>query len=267
MRSDGTSLKVIVPKLPGTHSGHLEVFCRDELVVFQYEAEKSADTILGKLQGYRGLLQVDAEHRYNRLFQVCKDIVEIGCNAHGFRKFEGAQSVQPVLAREGADFLTAVFMAEEEARDAGLRGEALVAWRRQRIRPLYDTMLRWMNAVEPGLLPSDPLAGAIRYYRNHWVALTAFIDHPEVGTDNSAAEREFQTVAKARLSWLFAGSTEGAHRAATLLGIVATCRNLGLDAEAYLTWAFERVGTHKSKHDLPASRLTPAAYKAQLTPT
>jgi hypothetical protein len=73
-----------------------------------------------------------------------------------------------------------------------------------------------------------------------------------VGPDNSAAEREFQTVAKARLSWLFAGSTEGAHRAATLLGVVATCRNLGVDIEAYLTWAFVRLGTHRAKYNLPA---------------
>ncbi len=264
MQSDGTSLKVIVPDLPGTHNGHLEVFLRDETVVFQYEPEKGADTILGKLRGYEGLLQVDAEHRYNRLFETCEGIIEIGCNAHGFRRFEAAQVVQPILAKEGADFLTAISIGEAEAQTAGLRDDALLDWRRQKLQPLYETMYRWMDVVEPTLLPEDPLAGAIRYYRNHWTALTAFVDHPEVGPDNSAAEREFQTVAKARLSWLFAGSTEGAHRAATLLGVMATCRNLGINPEAYLTWAFERLGTHRTRHNLPASRLTPAAYKAHL---
>jgi len=49
-----------------------------------------------------------------------------------------------------------------------------------------------------------------------------------------------------------------------LLGVVATCRNLGGDIEAYLTWAFVRLGTHRAKYNLPASQLTPAAYKAQL---
>ena len=264
MRSDGTSLKVIVPDLAGTHKGHIEVFCRDETVVFQYEHDKKGETIVGKLGKFRGLLQVDAEHRYNGLFEPGLGIIEIGCNAHGFRKFEAAQAVQPVLAKEAADFLTAMFLAEGEAREIGLRDDALRDWRRRRIQPLFDDLWRWMDAVQPTLLPDDPLAAAIRYHRNHWGALTAFVDHPEVGPDNSAAEREFQTVAKARLSWLFAGSTEGAHRAATLLGIVATCRNLGIDIQAYLTWAFERLGTHRAKFDLPASQLTPAAYKAQL---
>ena len=264
MRSDGTSLKVIVPDLAGTHKGHIEVFCRDETVVFQYEHDKKGETIVGKLGKYEGLLQVDAEHRYNGLFEDGGKIVEVGCNAHGFRKFEAAQAVQPTLAKEAADFLSAAFIAEGEARQAGLRGEALLDWRRERIRPLYDDLWRWMDAVQPTLLPDDPLAAAIRYYRNHWGALTAWLAHPEVGPDNSAAEREFQTVAKARLSWLFAGSTEGAHRAATLLGVVATCRNLGVNIEAYLTWAFVRLGTHRAKYNLPASQLTPAAYKAQL---
>jgi hypothetical protein len=33
---------------------------------------------------------------------------------------------------------------------------------------------------------------------------------------------------------------EGAHRACVLLGIVATCRAVGVPVQAYLAWAFER---------------------------
>lgn len=61
---------------------------------------------------------------------------------------------------------------------------------------------------------------------------------------------------------LFAGSTEGAHRACVLLGIVATCRTLGVPVQAYLTWAFERLGTHRAQFGLPLAALTPAAFKA-----
>jgi len=265
MQSDGTSLKVIVPKLIGTHSGHLEVYRRDDLVVFQYEAEKCAETVLDKLGNYAGLLQVDAEHRYNRLFESGR-CIEGGCNAHGRRKFEEAEAAQPVLAREAGAFLSAVFAREHDAKEQGLADDRLREWRQSGTRPIFGDLQRWMDAVEPALVPSDPLAGAIRYYRNHWNALTRFIDHPEIGPDNSAVEREFQTVAKARLSWLFAGSTEGAHRAAVLLGVVATCRNLGLDIQAWLTWAFERLGTHRDRYGLSAAELTPAAYKRARAP-
>lgn len=67
-------------------------------------------------------------------------------------------------------------------------------------------------------------------------------------------------VAKLRLNSLFAGSTEGAHRAATLLGVAATCRSLGVDTVAYLVWAFTRLGTHRDVYGLSAAELTPAAF-------
>ena len=63
---------------------------------------------------------------------------------------------------------------------------------------------------------------AVGYYQRHKKALFRFIDDANVPIDNSATEREFQNVAKLRLNVLFAGSTEGAHRACVLLGIVAT---------------------------------------------
>jgi hypothetical protein len=66
---------------------------------------------------------------------------------------------------------------------------------------------------------------------------------------------------------LFAGSSEGAHRACILLGIMATCRAQGVPVQAYLTWAFERLGTHRDAFDLPAAELTPAAYRRQMTTT
>jgi hypothetical protein len=100
------------------------------------------------------------------------------------------------------------------------------------------------------------------YYRRHWAALTRFLDDPELPLDNSKTEREFQLVAKLRLNCLFAGGTEGAHRAAVLLGISATCRRLKIDLQRYLTWVFERNGTHRHKYLLSAAELTPAAYKA-----
>ena len=62
----------------------------------------------------------------------------------------------------------------------------------------------------------------------------------------------------------FAGSTEGAHRACILLGIVATCRAQGVPIEAYLAWAFERLGTHRDFFGLALEALTPAAFNNTL---
>jgi hypothetical protein len=102
---------------------------------------------------------------------------------------------------------------------------------------------------------------AVRYYKNHRDALFRFIDDPNVPIDNSPTEREFQNVAKLRLNMLFAGSTEGAHRACVLLGIAATCRAIGVPVQAYIAWAFERLGTHRDLFGLDLNEMKPAAHQ------
>jgi transposase len=261
MATDGTGLKVLVPGLSAAHDGYVELYRNAECAVFQYAAHKGSDDVVAKLQPFRGTLTADAEHRYNAVYATGR-VVEAGCNAHGRRKFRDAEQTQPVLAKEGGAFVAAMYVAEEDAHKAGLVAEALRTHRRQHIRPIADDFAKWLAAVEPTLLPSDPLTTAVGYYRKHWDALTRFIDDPQVPIDNSPTEREFQNFAKLRLNMLFAGSTEGAHRACVLLGIVATCRALGVPVQAYLAWAFERLGTHRELFGLALDALTPAAFKA-----
>ena len=265
MASDGTGIKVQIPKV-GLHHGYLEVYHRDDLVVFQYEAEKGGKTQAGKLAKFHGALVVDAESRYNETIRANPGIVEFNCNAHPRRKLRDAEGEQPVLAAEAGRFVSAMFEEEAQAKTLGLTGEALRTWRRERIRPHFDQLQTWMNCVEPTLTPDDTLAKVLRYYRNQWGPLTAFIDNPLVPIDNSASEREFQAVAKLRLNALFAGGTEGAHRASVLLGVAATCKRVQVSFQDYLTWVFIRRGTHRDRFDLPARELTPAAFRRSLEP-
>lgn len=263
MATDGTGIKVIVPKLPAAHNGYLELYRNDELAVFQYEPTKNGDLVAAKLRPFRGTLTADAEHRFNDVFASGR-VIEAGCNAHGRRKFRDAEATQPILAAEGGAFIGAMYGEEEKAQQIGLLGDALRDHRRKHIGPIARDFQRWLDAVQPTLLPSEPLTAAIAYYTNHRAALFRFIDDPLVPIDNSPTEREFQNVAKLRLNMLFAGSTEGAHRACVLLGIIATCRALRVPAQAYLAWAFERLGTHRPVFDLPLEALTPAAFKKAL---
>lgn len=261
MATDGTGLKVLIPKLSVAHNGYVELYRNRELAVFQYSPDKSSDGVVEKLRPFCGTLTADAEHRFNAVFATGR-VLEAGCNAHGRRKFRDAEQTQPVLAAEGGAFIGAIYGEEEKAKALGLTGDALRTHRQTFIRPLADEFRRWRSAVMPTLLPSEPLAAAIRYYDHHGEALFRFVDDAIVPIDNSPTEREFQNVAKLRLNALFAGSTEGAHRACVLLGIVATCRSLGVPIQAYLAWAFERLGTHRDAFGLSLDEITPAAFKA-----
>ena len=263
MATDGTGLKVLVPSLPAAHNGYIELYRNRECAVFQYAADKGSDDVVAKLRTFHGTLTADAEHRFNAVY-ASGNIIEAGCNAHGRRKFRDAEQTQPVLAAEGGAFLGAIYGEEEKAQKKGLTGTALLAHRRARMTPIVKKFERWLAAVKPTLLPSEPLMAAVQYYDRHRDALFRFLDDPDVPIDNSATEREFQNVAKLRLNMLFAGSTEGAHRACVLLGIIATCRALGVPAQAYLAWAFDRLGTHRDLFGLPLEDITPAAFKRTL---
>ena len=47
-------------------------------------------------------------------------------------------------------------------------------------------------------------------------------------------------------------------------GIIATCRAIGVPTEAYLAWAFERLGTQRDLFGLAVNEITPAAFKKSL---
>lgn len=102
--TDATHLNVIIEGVPDAHNGHIGVYARDGVVVFQYEHDKAGATLASKLSGFTGTLVADAEHRHNAAF-ADGSIVEAGCNAHGERKLEAAEQTRPALAAEGRTFI------------------------------------------------------------------------------------------------------------------------------------------------------------------
>ncbi len=173
--------------------------------------------------------------------------------------------MQPRLAAQGKRFIQMLYELEDLARARGLEGADLVAFRRHWSRRVLHRFEQWLKGVVARTLPdTDPVGQVARYYQRHFDNLTRFVDHAEIPLDNNESEREFQRHAKLRLASLFAGSPDGGHRWATLLGVVRTAQKCGVDVQAYLTWLFERRGTHRKQFGLSAAELTPMAYRDQL---
>jgi transposase len=258
---DGTGLKVLVPGQAKAWDGYLEVYARGELTVFQFDLTKHADELRERLSAMTAVLVTDAESRNKAGAPNAKFT---HCNAHVVRSWEAAAKVQPTLAKEGIEYIRSLYAIEQEAKARGLTGSALQT-HRQRCKPILERYREWLiHVIDLDLPPSDPVGKTARYYLRHWEGLTRFVDDPNLPIDNNEAEREFQRHAKLRLASLFAGSVEGAHRWATLLGVVRTAQKHGLDVQAYLTWMFERRGTHRAQFGTHANQLTPAAYRAML---
>jgi len=258
---DGTGLKTLVLGQDKAWDGYLEVFTRDELTVFQFDMTKHADQLKRRINKYTGILVCDAE---TRNAAGAPGVTLAHCNAHPLRHFRDAKRVQPRLARQGERFIQDLYELEDQADSLGLFGAERIAFRQRRSRRCLYRFRQWLEGViARPLPPSDPVRKLAKYYIKHWSALTLFVDHPAVlPLDNNAAEREFQRHAKLRYASLFAGSPEGGHRWATLLGVVRTAQKCDVDVFGYLTWVFERRGSHRKLFGMLAAELTPMAYKA-----
>lgn len=261
---DGTGLKTLIIGQNKAWDGYLEVFTRDVLTVFQFDLTKHADRLQRRLGDYAGILVCDAESR-NAAGARCA--VFANCNAHPLRAFRDAETSHPIRAAQGRRFLEMLYEIEEDAEALGLDGDALVEFRQHWSRRVLRRFKAWCaGVVERYPLRTDALRQVAQYYLNHFDDLTRFVDHAEIPLDNNSSEREFQRHAKLRLASLFAGSPEGGHRWATLLGVVRTAQKCDVDVMAYLTWLFERRGTHKQQFGLAAAELTPMAYRDQIRP-
>ena len=54
-------------------------------------------------------------------------------------------------------------------------------------------------------------------------------------------------MALGRKNWLFAGSDKGGQTAAVLMSLCTTCKDLGIDPQAYLRDVLDRISTHPAK--------------------
>ena len=256
---DGSGLKVLIEGQPKAWDGYIEVFTRDELTVCQFDLTKHADQLKGRMAGFNGIVVCDAESRNTA---GTPGLTLAHCNAHAIRKLRDAERVQPALATEGTGYLQAVYDVEEQADLLRLFGSDRRAYRQRHSRPILSVFRAWLEEVRDGPLPpSDPMSKFSRYYLNHFDALTLFTEHGELPLDTNTAEREFQRHAKLRYASLFAGSPEGGHRWATLFGVVRTVQKCDVDVFGYLTWMFERRGSHRETFAISAAELTPMAYR------
>ena len=63
----------------------------------------------------------------------------------------------------------------------------------------------------------------------------------------TVAERAVRPLAVGRKNWLFVGSENGGRAAATILSLVQTCRNLGINPQEYLEDVLRRIMRHPAR--------------------
>lgn len=238
VQTDATGLKVLDPReSENIRKGTIWSYVGDrKYAVFRYAPTGTGeDGPWTYLAGRTGYIQADAANVFDRLFngQVA-DAVEVGCWAHARRRFFKLKDSDP-RAAVPLELIRKLYRIERDADEKELNPTERIALRSRRSKKVTNQLRRWLLTTAGREPPSSQLAKAVAYSLNHWGALTRFFEEGRLGLDNNLCEQQLRSVALGRRNYLFAGSDEGAKRAAVIYTIMRTCALNDVDPHEYLT--------------------------------
>lgn len=259
LRADDTGIRYLVPGERQTRRGHLWAYLKGDgrLVVFDFTTNWCAEGPTTFLAGFRGRLQADGYKGWDVVARAMPGIQLLGCMAHARRKFHDAKTNDLLLATTGLLFIRALYLIEAEAK--GLSPPERAALRKARAGPILERLREWMERTSPRMQPKSAMAAAFTYLANQWNELVRYLEDGDLFIDNNDTERVLRTVAVGRANWLFAGSENGGHRAATIYTIVASCKLNRVDPWAWLADVLTRLPATSADQlpDLLPHRWTP----------
>jgi transposase len=254
LQTDDTTITVLDAR-GGSFKGRLWTYL-DPLtkqVVFDATPTHERDGPTAFLADFRGALQADAYSGYDRLYQSGR-VIEIGCWAHARRRFVEAFMIDTAAALMIA-LIQQLYQVEHAAADRD--PAARRALRQEQSVLLLAKIDGERQALARTVLPKSPLGEAVRYLTNQWTALQRYAEDGRFGIDNNRAENQLRIVAVGRKNWLFAGSFEGARRAALLYSLVQSCKLIDVPPFAYLKDVLLRIATHPHRF---IDQLTPRRW-------
>jgi transposase len=241
LQTDDTSVTVLDDR-GGSFKGRLWTYLDPwgRQVVFDATATHEGNGPEQFLSEFQGALQADAYAGYDRLYESGR-VREIGCWAHARRRF-----VEALMTDAQAALMVARIQQLYQVEHAGadLDHDARRVLRHEQSVPLLTQIENVRQDLARTVLPKSPLGDAVRYLTNQWTVLQRFVEDGRLAIDNNRAENQLRTVAVGRKNWLFAGSFEGARRAALLYSLVQSCKLVDVQPFDYLKDVLLRVATH-----------------------
>jgi transposase len=245
IQSDATKLPVIKKGLGKTHQGFIWVYRGDAdhpYVFYDYSDTEHSIYPERILKGYAGILQTDGTNKFNDI--IAKGATSANCWAHVHCYFEDAWKADPISCEFPMGVIKSLFDIERVA--AALPDSEKLDLRQRLAKPKLLRLKQWLEDAKVSELPKTKLGEAITYTLNRWPALLVYLDHPFVEISNNASERSIKPMVLSRRNWLFAGSEEGGHTAATIMSLIESCKRLRINPFEYMKDVLTRFPSAKT---------------------
>jgi len=247
LMADETPIQVLTEDKPeSTHKGYHWVYYspKDKKVCFDYRKGRGREGPEDFLKTFKGTLQTDAYAAYD-IYDNKKDITLLACMAHARRKFDEALSNDPERAKHVLLLIQKLYEVERKAREGSLTPEQRKQLRIEESAPVLNELEAWLKNNITEVLPKSAIGHAISYTIAIWHRLKRYIDDGNYEIDNNLIENSIRPVAIGKKNYMFAGSHEGAKRAAMIYSFVGTCKLNNVNPFDWLKDVLERISDYK----------------------
>src|SRR5699024_12835481 len=132
-----------------------------------------------------------------------------------------------VKAKEGLEFCNQLFEIERKLKDVSPNER--YEQRLERSQPIMEAFSAWLREQTPKVLSKSALGQAIKYCRNQWEKVEAFLKDGRWEIDNNRGERSIKPVVVGRKNWIVSTERKGAKSSATIYRMVENATGKGLE--------------------------------------
>ena len=212
IHADDTPVPVLAPGAGRTKTGRQWVYLRDErphggtappAVLYRYTPDRKGEHCRAQLANFTGWLHADGYAGFGKLYEIAgasssplplagpPRVAEVACWAHVRRGFfDEAKCSGSPIAREALEKIGALFDIERLI--IGAPAEQRRNVRQRLAKPRLDELATWLDAQLQRIPGKSDLAGAIRYARSRWPALTGLRRSRPVGDQQQRGRERHQ---------------------------------------------------------------------------
>jgi hypothetical protein len=214
-----------------------------QIAIFEYQATRAKEHPKTFLEGFKGMLHVDAYAGYLGL--EAQGIILIYCWSHVRRKLIDAQKILTKNDRKnfpasvGVRYCDQLFFLESYYDEEHFNREQRERWRELLSKPIAEDFFTWAKFMLPKASLGSLLGKAVSYALNCEERLMNVFRDGRLELSNNRSERGLRAHAVGRNNWKFSYSPEGAKASAMAYSIVETALANGLVPYMYLQYLFE----------------------------
>jgi transposase len=200
MHADETPVAMLSPGRGKTQRAYLWTYCPGafedlKAVVYDFADSRAGEHARDFLGDWRGQLVCDDFTGYKALF--AQGVTELGCMAHARRKFYDLHAAsKSEIAQDALQYIGQLYEIEREAQQ--LAPDERLDIRQQQARPVAEALHAWMTQQRVRVSEGSAIAKALDYSLRRWVALTRYLDDPQVPIDNNWCENQIRPIATGR---------------------------------------------------------------------